>query len=405
MPEQSFEMNAQHPVRSASAGTVLLAEDDVALLGAEARILRCEGYDVIEARNGKEAIQALDAGEIDVLVADIRMPQVDGLELLRIASARHPDVPVILTTGKPSLDSAIQAVERRAFCYLAKPFTAQELVRRMGKALRLRQLARIKRQALALSGLPGGLSGDPERLQRSFEEVLRTLTVAYQPIVRAHSGERFGHEALLRSPSSDLPHPGAVLQAAERLQRTAELGRAIRARAAAPLLADHEIQEALFVNLHPQDLADEQLYDPDAPLSRIAPRVVLEITERASLECIGDVPGQVARLRGLGFRIAVDDLGAGYAGLSSFVALQPDIVKLDMSLVRDVDREPLRREVVRSLTDLCRKMDIQVVAEGIETEEKRAALVELGCDYLQGYLLGRPGALGPPKRRVSWGEG
>jgi EAL domain-containing protein (putative c-di-GMP-specific phosphodiesterase class I) len=87
----------------------------------------------------------------------------------------------------------------------------------------------------------------------------------------------------------------------------------------------------------------------------------------------------------------VDDLGAGYAGLTSFAALEPDVVKLDMALVRGVDREPIKHRLVGSMTRLCRDLGILVVAEGVETSAEKEALQELGCDLLQGYLFGRPG--------------
>ena len=93
--------------------------------------------------------------------------------------------------------------------------------------------------------------------------------------------------------------------------------------------------------------------------------------------------------------MAVDDLGEGYAGLSSLVTLRPDIAKLDMSLVRDVHRSPLKRDIVAALVDLARRSGILVVAEGIETVEERDALVELGCDLLQGYYFARPGPAFP----------
>ena len=86
----------------------------------------------------------------------------------------------------------------------------------------------------------------------------------------------------------------------------------------------------------------------------------------------------------------MDDLGAGYAGLSSFAALEPDVVKLDISLVRDVDREPVKRKLVGSLAALCRDLRVTVLAEGVETAGERDVLVELGCEWLQGYLFGRP---------------
>jgi CheY-like chemotaxis protein len=98
----------------------------------------------------------------------------------------------------------------------------------------------------------------------------------------------------------------------------------------------------------------------------------------------------VQSLRRLGFRLAVDDLGAGYAGLASFVGLEPEVVKIDMSLVRGIHREPVKRRLVTSIVELCRDLGTLVVAEGIETPDEREVLADIGCDLLQGYALGRP---------------
>jgi EAL domain-containing protein (putative c-di-GMP-specific phosphodiesterase class I) len=95
-------------------------------------------------------------------------------------------------------------------------------------------------------------------------------------------------------------------------------------------------------------------------------------------------------LRRLGYRLAVDDLGAGYAGLTSFAALNPHVVKLDMSLVRGADHEPVKQRVIASMTSLCKEFGIMVVAEGIETTAERDTVIALGCDLVQGFLLGRP---------------
>jgi EAL domain-containing protein (putative c-di-GMP-specific phosphodiesterase class I) len=152
---------------------------------------------------------------------------------------------------------------------------------------------------------------------------------------------------------------------------------------------------ALFVNLHARDLVDDSLFHPDSPLSKVAHRVVLEITERASLEEVKDVRARVADLRSLGYRIAIDDLGAGYAGLTSFATLEPEIVKLDMSLVRNVHKEATKQKLIRSMTALCKDMGMIVVAEGVETVEERDALVSLDCDLLQGYLFAKPGRAFP----------
>jgi EAL domain-containing protein (putative c-di-GMP-specific phosphodiesterase class I) len=147
----------------------------------------------------------------------------------------------------------------------------------------------------------------------------------------------------------------------------------------------------LFLNLHPADLQDDHLFRADGPLAAIADRVVLEITERASLDGIRDIRARVASLRKLGFRIAIDDLGAGYAGLTSFSLLEPDIVKLDMALVRDIHREPKKLTVIKTMITMCKELGIVVTAEGIEGPEERDELARAGCDLMQGYLFAKPG--------------
>jgi EAL domain-containing protein (putative c-di-GMP-specific phosphodiesterase class I) len=99
----------------------------------------------------------------------------------------------------------------------------------------------------------------------------------------------------------------------------------------------------------------------------------------------------MAALRAIGFRIAVDDLGAGYAGLTSFTLLEPDVVKLDMALVRDIHKEPKKLAVVKTMITLCKELGIVVTSEGIEVPEERDELARAGCDLMQGYLFAKPG--------------
>ena len=120
-----------------------------------------------------------------------------------------------------------------------------------------------------------------------------------------------------------MPHPGAILAiCAERLGRLHELGQQIRATTAAAI-PGADPSAMFFVNLHPNDLTDDKLLSPRSPLSAVADRVVLEITERAALDGVKDAREKIVALRNMGFKIAIDDLGAGYAGLTSFVTLEP----------------------------------------------------------------------------------
>ena len=227
-------------------------------------------------------------------------------------------------------------------------------------------------------------------LEEKLNRCLAGLTMHFQPIVHASNRGRFAYEALLRSTDKSLPHPGAILDAAERLERITTLGRAVRANCAKVIADSPPARGIVFINLHLLDLFDKQLTSPFAPLSRVANRVVLEITERTSLEGQIDLRYRVAELRELGFRIAIDDLGGGHARMGTFTPLDTDFVKLDMSLVRDVDKHPMKQRLIKSITDLCREQGTKIIGEGVETEAEAKVLVDLGCDLLQGYLIARP---------------
>jgi EAL domain-containing protein (putative c-di-GMP-specific phosphodiesterase class I) len=364
------------------------------------RVLTGAGFDVVTANDGQEAAELLMQMDFDAIVSDIAMPGMNGIQLLRRARERDLDVPVLLVTGAPAVETAVEALEYGAFQYLTKPVNAKQFEHAIEKAVQLHRMALMKREALALLGTSQTLVGDRAGLEASFERALATLWMAYQPIVQASNQALFGYEALLRSTEPSLPHPGAILDAAERLDRLSQLGRTIRGSAATPVQANPDVG-LLFVNLHTRDLLDPTLTSLDAPLSKIAGRVVLEITERASLDEIKDTPARVSKLREMGFQIAIDDLGAGYAGLTSFALLEPEIVKLDMTLVRNVHKQSTKQKLIRSMTALCKDMGMMVVGEGVESTEERDALVELGCDLLQGYLFAKPA---PPFPSFSWGR-
>jgi EAL domain-containing protein (putative c-di-GMP-specific phosphodiesterase class I) len=229
------------------------------------------------------------------------------------------------------------------------------------------------------------------RLKARFEAALDSLWMAFQPIVTSVAGQVHAYEALVRSDEPTLAQPAALFDAADRLHRAHDLGRAVRgavARAAAHLPAHIE----LFVNLDADDLNDPQLLDERNPLVGEAPRVVFEITERASLCGVRGVDEILRRLRGRGFRFAIDDLGTGHAE-SSLGPLQPEYVKLDLSLVRNVHRNAANRELIHAVATESQRLNRHVVAEGVEQEVERDALLDLGCDLQQGYLFGRPSRL------------
>lgn len=366
---------------------LLIVEDDDGLRTVLERRLGGQ-FEVVSVGDGAAAAELLVHQTFDGVLSDINLPGMSGVELLRVVRSYDLDVPVVLMTGQPSIETAIAALELGALTYLQKPFSHDQLEQTLLRAGKLARLARTKREA-ALAGLGSILPGDRAGLHASFNRALESLVMNYQPIVDSRTKKTAGYECLMRTKEPSLPHPGAVLEAAERLGRLHDLGRTVRARAVAGFQPVDE-DSLLFVNLHPADLLDADLYDRAAPLTKIAHRVVLEITERAALDDLTETKHRAAELRRRGFKIAIDDLGAGYAGLTSFATFEPEVVKLDMTLIRDIEKTPVKRQIVDSMSRLCRDLDMRVVAEGIETATELECLLGLGCDYLQGYFLGRP---------------
>jgi EAL domain-containing protein (putative c-di-GMP-specific phosphodiesterase class I) len=372
---------------------ILLVDDDPAVRAVFGRVLSRAGLSVVPAASGTEALELLRRGRrFDVIVSDLVMPGLDGTALLQRIRQLDLDVPVIIVTGNATLESAILAMEYGGFRYLRKPIDNAQLVKVVTDAAAHHRLMLLKRKALEICEAGGALLEDLSELETKFSRALDRLWIAYQPIVRWPLRSVYGYEALVRSADPELSSPGLLFDAADRLGRVQELGMRIRSAVANTILSAPN-DALIFTNLHALDLTHESLFQIEAPLSRHAERIVLEVTERSSLQRIENLRERIASLRDLGFKIAVDDLGAGYAGLSSFSQLEPDIVKLDMSLVRGIDASSSKSSLVRSIVQVCTmELGVRVVCEGVETAAERDTLHRLGADLLQGYLFARPEA-------------
>ena len=373
---------------------VLLAEDDPGLARTIKRILSISGAEVTTVDNGLVAVNMLTQEAFDVVLSDIHMPGMSGTDLLSVVRAYDLDLPVVLMTALPQVNSAVEAVELGALQYLIKPIDPQTLTKAVDRATKLHRIAQKKREALQLLNEHQAATQERLLLSRTFERTLETLWMAYQPIVIPTEHRLFAYEALMRSPQEALPNPASVLAAAERLNRLHELGRKVRELAVDPLMqVDSDI--LLFINLHAQELTDPYLFDKDQPLHKIAHRVVLEITEHGDVNQLNDLQGIIQKLRSIGYRIALDDLGAGYASLSSFALLEPEFIKLDISIVRGICNSQVQKKLALSILSLCKDLNTKVIAEGIENEQDLETLLSLGCTIMQGYFFAKPGPAFP----------
>jgi EAL domain-containing protein (putative c-di-GMP-specific phosphodiesterase class I) len=369
--------------------TILLVDDDQDILDAYSAALQSE-YSLIQACDGRSALKLLSERDVDLVISDIAMPEFNGMELLREIRTRDLDVPVVLITGDPHLESATKAVEYGAMRYLVKPVNSSELQEVAAAGVSLRRMADAKREAFSLVSGNSGTAADQVGQEARFEHALETLHLYFQPIVSWRAKRPIGFECLLRCGEQSLQSPPDLIRVAEELGRMQEVGRAIRQRALERIPALPQ-GACMYVNLHYSDLDDPELFDPNSPFALSSNRIVLEITERESLDAIANARDKVGALRRLGFRIAMDDLGAGHNGLAAFARLAPEVVKLDMMLVRDVNKETHKHGLIRIMRDYCCKEHIQFISEGVETRAELDTLLGIGCDLFQGYLFAKPG--------------
>ena len=235
---------------------------------------------------------------------------------------------------------------------------------------------------------------DERRRRDSTETRIRSAlrpgspAIVFQPIVNVRTGAIVGAEALARFPDTSGPERWFADAALVGLGLELEL-----AAITAALGQLHRIPEGVYLSLNASPVAIQspqliELFD-----GVDARRIVIEITEHAHVDDYDALVDAVRRLRSIGARFAIDDAGAGYSSLRHVVRIRPDLIKLDTSLTRDIDTDPARRALARSLLLFADEIGATLVAEGVETPTELDALVTLGVDHIQGYLTGRPAPL------------
>lgn len=360
---------------------LLLVDDDARVTQALRRTLRAVvPWDVQTANSAREAIAMLERESFDAVISDERMPETTGSELLREVRRRWPDTARIILTGEASLESTIRAInEAEIYRFLTKPCRTDEIVACVEGSFRARSSEEPPPPPAPAHGA----------LAENFVRALSGLWIAFQPIVSSSRNGVFGYEALMRNEDPVLRSPLDLLAAAEQLGRTVELDHHVL-QLVAQCAPGAPPDALLFVNLHPATIVDPFLYNDENALTPIASRIVLELTERSSIEKFPGIEQKLAALRELGFRLAVDDLGTGYSGLTCLVRFKPEFVKYDRELIDGIHASNTRTKLVGTLEQLCRELGIRTIAEGIEQAVDRDALIALGCDLLQGYLFGKP---------------
>jgi diguanylate cyclase (GGDEF)-like protein len=217
----------------------------------------------------------------------------------------------------------------------------------------------------------------------------RAFEFVYQPIIQSKSLGVFGYEALCRPRDETFQSPADLITAAEYAGRVCDLGRVLREAAVMPM-KDLPAKFLLFINLHPHELYDPALVEVEEFMRPWLGRIVFEVNQSKSIGDRKRLQRTLKLLRERGFKIALDDLYSGYLGLNSITVLEPDFVKLNMSLLRDIRDNERAKRLVRHFLEYTEGEDIQVIAHGIESDEDRELAVSLGCPLLmQGYFFGK----------------
>jgi len=248
-------------------------------------------------------------------------------------------------------------------------------------------------QQIALGSLNVGKLNLMEEFRRITEIPL--LGVVYQPIVDLRSAKILGWESLARGPQKSRFHsPSVLFGFAEQIGALFSLERVCREQAIKNI-GPLETGQKLFLNIHPQTLADPNF---TAGQTRVLlsncglqpENIVFEITERHPIRDFTLFFRTLEHYRSQGYLVAIDDVGSGYSGLWTLGQIRPDFIKIDMSLVRDVDTNPVNRALLETMVAFADKIGCAIIAEGIETETELSSLMDMGAHFGQGYFLARP---------------
>jgi EAL domain-containing protein (putative c-di-GMP-specific phosphodiesterase class I) len=222
-------------------------------------------------------------------------------------------------------------------------------------------------------------------LRASLRE--RGVYIDYHPIVVTESQEIYGYEALARGVMRSLRSPEVMFDVAAEADLVWELSRLCRSRAIEGMDTHLQPGELLFLNVDPHDFNDPAFNEHEV---KYPERVVIEITERTAIKDYPKFRERLRAFREVGFRFAVDDAGSGYAGLGSIANLEPNYIKLDISLINGIDTNFIKQNLVETMVKFANDHGAMVIAEGVERAEEFKAVKELGVHLVQGFFLHRP---------------
>jgi len=379
---------------------VLICDDDNIVREALADLISSEpSLDLVaQAQDTDTAIALAFSHRPDVVLIDVKMPGAGGVYAARQIRAGLPFTRILALSAYEDRRTVLEMIRAGAVGYLVKGSAPGEILEAIRRSLDGMGTLAAEVTADVLSELAGHLetnhrTSEEERSRvERIEKIISNggLKMVFQPVVELKSGRVLGLEALARFQVDEQRPPEAWFAEA------AALGLGVELEVKAISLALERLPELppdayLAVNVSPETADSEPFREAidGAP----GERIVLEVTEHAQVEDYAVLVRALEHLRDRGFRLAVDDAGAGFASPRHILGLSPDIIKLDMSLTRGIHNDRARRALAAALISFASEFGSAMCAEGIETHEELSALQDLGVLCGQGFYLARPGPL------------
>jgi len=361
---------------------ILLVDDERSFVDIFSMRLHSRNYAVSVAYTAEEAMEK--AKEIpDLILLDLVLPDMSGYEVCRQLREDKltSRIPIIMLTGKDASKDKVEGLHTGADDYITKPFEVEELFARVEAVLRRNQPfeERVKDKAQAIKEVKRVIKGG-------------LITPYFQPVFYLKPRRLLGREALSRPPAEGyFGNPEVLFDTAFHLGMLFDLETMCHKKALLKL--GKKAQENLtFFNVSPYLIQDAKFkrfslfYKNYAEASN----VVLELTERTSINNFAGFLKTIKFFTEEGFKISIDDIGSGYAALDLIVEIKPDFVKIDRHLIKDIQDNPVKQNLLKAIINFCGQSEITSIAEGIEKEEELKVLIDYGIDAGQGYFLARP---------------
>ena len=361
--------------------TILLVEDDPVAVENISSLLRSRNFKVECAITGAEALEKTK-NHPDLIILDRYLPDVEGLEVCRKIrmDKRLKSIPIVILTARNTIAEKIEGLYVGADDYITKPFEAEELLARIEATLRRSRFSEQDQE-------------DRDDLMGELKNIINEKLIVpfFQPIVALNTFAPIGFEVLSRPPQkSVLSNPEYLFKIAMASGMYFQLEMLCWVTGFAKWKSFNR-EEKVFLNCIPT-LVEHDDFSAGSLLDRgiILNNVILEITERISIQNYALFFSKINKLKKAGMLVAVDDVGSGFASLDTIAETKPDFVKIDMSLIRDIDTDEVKQSIVEAIVSFCKKSKMTTIAEGVETREELQKLISMGLDAAQGYYLARP---------------